>query len=244
MEYDPQIRQKALAHIEMHGLAPTHLRIVNTVVPGSRVLDLGCASGYLARALKDRGCRVVGIEMDAAAARSAQAHCDQVIIGDAGDPDVLRKADAPFDAVICADILEHLPDPRSVLCRLRTMITPGGFLLVSLPNVAYWRMRWDLLKGRFDYTDTGLLDRTHLRFYTVHTFRDMAKACGFDVNDVIINDAGLPGFPHPVDWDRLPRWIRRLVLWRPNLCVFHAIYRLLLAENLQREDSAPMKDCH
>lgn len=229
MEYDPKVREKALKHMETHGLAPTHRRIAAMVAPGGRVLDVGCATGYLAEPLSADKCRVTGIEMDAAAAEKARTHCVKVVTGDAGDPAVLRTAGDGFDTIICADILEHLADPWTVLRTLREMLVPGGQLLVSVPNVAYWRMRWDLLMGRFNYTDTGLLDRTHLRFFTVKTFRETAQACGFDVNEMIVNDGGLPGFPHPVDWDRLPRWIRAVVKRLSNVCVFHAIYRLVPA---------------
>ncbi|MCD4654463.1 class I SAM-dependent methyltransferase [bacterium] len=226
MEYDFSVRKKALEHIETHGLAPTHNRIVSLVGSARKVLDLGCATGYLSQALTENGCQVVGIEMDQAAADKARLFCQYVITGDAGDPAVISQAGSDFDFIVCADIIEHLIDPWTVLRTLRQMLAPGGELIVSVPNMAYWRMRWDLLLGRFDYTDTGLMDRTHLRFFTVKTFIETARNCGFLVSERIINDAGLPGFPNPVDWSRLPGWICKIVEMFPGLCVFHAIYRL------------------
>ncbi len=226
MEYDPLVREKALAHIESHGLAPTHRRIVAMVGENREVLDVGCATGYLAEALSGKGCRVCGIEKDRDAAERARGTCFRVVTGDAGDPEVLRQAGSGYDVIICADILEHLQDPWSVLRVLRSMIVPGGDVIVSVPNIAYWRMRLSLLTGHFDYTDTGLLDSTHLRFFTVRTFRETARSCGYRIEDFLINDAGLPGFPHPVDWDRLPPFFRKIIAMLPNICVFHAIYRL------------------
>lgn len=226
MKYDPDVRKKALEHIEQFGLAPTHKRLINAIPAGARVLDLGCATGYLSEAIAAKGCEVVGVEMDADAAHQAQRFCSHLLVGDAGDPDLLDRLPGTFDIVVCADILEHLSDPWTVLRILGKTLNPQGKLLVSLPNVSYWKMRFDLLRGRFNYTDTGLLDRTHLRFFTVNSFRSVARDCGYSIQQMIINDAGLPGFPHPVDWESLPKLVRWLVNLRPNLCVFHAIYTL------------------
>ena len=226
MEYRPEITQKAQEHIRIHGLAPTHRRIVDIVGNNRVVLDVGCAWGYLAEALRVNGCRVTGIEKDAAAAEQAREFCENIVIGDADDPDVLREAGKDFGVIICADVLEHLVDPWTTLKSLKNLLASNGELIVSIPNIAYWQMRLHLLIGRFDYTDTGLLDRTHLRFFTVDTFHRLLSECGLTVTDRIINDAGLPGFPLPKDWDRLPSWVKRMVIWFPNLCVFHAIYRL------------------
>jgi len=230
MKYDSRVRKKALEHIQKHGLAPTHKRIVSITGSDKKVFDMGCATGYLAEALSARGCIITGLEMDKAASETASEFCRKIITGDADDPDVLIKAGKDFDVIICADILEHLSDPWGVLQTLRKMLAPDGEVIVSVPNVAYWRMRWELLQGRFNYTDTGLLDRTHLRFFTVKTFMETAEECGFDVLQRINNDAGLPGFSNSVDWDRLPAWIKKIVDWFPNLCVFHAIYRLVPAD--------------
>lgn len=232
MEYNPEVRQKALAYIEQYGLAPTHRRILALIGLDKKVLDVGCATGYLAEALAANGCEVTGIEKDQTAAGSARAICHRLVIGDAGDPEILRQAGAGYDFIVCADILEHLADPWSVLRTLRDLLGQKGEVIVSIPNIAYWQMRLRLLAGRFEYTDTGLLDSTHLRFFTVRTFREMVRSCGFKIESMIINDAGLPGFPHPVDRDRIPRWIFRMVEWFPNACVFHAIYRLKPAETL------------
>ncbi|MBN1296622.1 class I SAM-dependent methyltransferase [bacterium] len=248
MEYDASVRRQALLHIETHGLAPTHRRIVSLVGAGKHVLDIGCATGYLAEAMVANGCMVTGIEQDADAAETARRYCRDVIVGDAGDSAVLAQlahAGAVYDVVVCADILEHLIDPWHILSMCQSLLHPASRdrqILVSIPNMAYWRMRWDLMRGRFEYTDTGLLDRTHVRFFTDRTFREMAERCGYRIAGQVINDAGLPGFPHPVDWDRLPVWVRKIVTARPNLCVFHSIYRLVPASTGRKEPAkGPMK---
>jgi methionine biosynthesis protein MetW len=226
VKYDCNTSKKALKHIETHGLAPTHKRIVDMIGNNRAVLDVGCATGYLAEAIAANECRVTGIELDTDAAEKASRFCRNVITGDAGDSDVLKQAGKSFDYIVCADILEHLADPWMVLSTFHGMLVKDGEVIVSVPNIAYWQMRWKLLLGRFDYTETGLLDRTHLRFFTVRTFIQTAESSGYDLIEMVVNDAGFPGFRYPRDWQKLPEWMRWFFKKCPNLCVYHAIYRL------------------
>jgi SAM-dependent methyltransferase len=170
-----------------HGLATSHRLVLDAVADGARVLDVGCATGYLAAELARRGCTVVGVEFDPVAAQQARAFCREVVVGDleseAVRADVQRAvADAGgVDTVICADVLEHLRDPWAVLAWLRTLLDPGGRAIVSVPNIAHWTARRALLRGRFDYADFGLLDRTHLRFFTRGSATELAHRAGFAV---------------------------------------------------------------
>jgi 2-polyprenyl-3-methyl-5-hydroxy-6-metoxy-1,4-benzoquinol methylase len=138
------------------------------------VLDVGCAEGYLVRELKGRGCAVVGLEADPAAAAAARAWCDEVVEGDAEDDAVRARVAGPFDRVLFGDVLEHLRDPAAVLRWSRGVLAPGGRAVVSLPNVAHWTARRQLARGRFPREDHGLFDRTHLRFFTRATARSLA----------------------------------------------------------------------
>ncbi|MDX6716765.1 MAG: hypothetical protein QOH30_3323 [Baekduia sp.] len=170
-----------------HGLATSHRLVLDAVADGARVLDVGCATGYLAAELARRGCTVVGVEFDQVAAQQARAFCREVVVGDleseAVRADVQRAVtDAGgVDTVICADVLEHLRDPWAVLAWLRTLLDPGGRAIVSVPNIAHWTVRRALLRGRFDYADFGLLDRTHLRFFTRASATELAHRAGFAV---------------------------------------------------------------
>ena len=92
--------------------------------------------------------------------------------------------DAPFDVVVCADVLEHLPRPEELLEQIRGWLAPGGTLLVSLPNVANVTVRAGLLLGRFPYAEKGILDRTHLRFYTRRSARELLERAGFRIRSV------------------------------------------------------------
>src|SRR5262249_51763726 len=90
------------------------------------------------------------------------------------------------------DVLEHLRDPWSVLSWLRTLLAPGGRAVISIPNIAHWTSRRALLRGRFDYADHGLLDRTHLRFFTRASAAELAHRAGFAVQAERLAGAPLP----------------------------------------------------
>jgi SAM-dependent methyltransferase len=164
------------------------------VPDGARVLDVGCATGYLAAELARRGCRVTGVEADPAAAERARAHCEAVVVGDAEDEGCRGElaALAPFDVVLCGDVLEHLRDPWSALRGLAALAAPGGQVVLSVPNVAHWTGRRALVRGRFPYAEHGLFDRTHLRFFTRTSAGDLARSAGLRVVQERFAPAPLP----------------------------------------------------
>ena len=151
-----------------------------------RVLELGPAAGHFTKALVDQGCRVVGVEIDPDAAQQAAKIADEVIVGDLSDPDVVRSAidEELFDVVVAGDVLEHLPDPLRVLRACREALRPGGFVVMSLPNIAHADVKLQLLSGQFRYQDTGLLDRTHLHFFTLDSIREMVRDAGLLMVDL------------------------------------------------------------
>ena len=167
--------------VASHGLGGSHQRILAAVPPGSRVLDLGCASGYLSAALTERGCTVVGFERDPASAALARTHCTDVIVGDLESDADRRALPGGFDVVVIGDVLEHLADPWGALRFVRGLLAPEGRVVLSLPNVAAWPVRLGLLRGSFDYGDFGILDRTHLRFFTRSSAHALARETGFVV---------------------------------------------------------------
>jgi SAM-dependent methyltransferase len=164
-----------------HGLSPAHRLLLDAVPDGARVLDVGCATGYLAAELTRRGCRVTGVEADPVAAERARVHCEAVVVGDVED-DAGRSelaALGPFDVVLCGDVLEHLRDPWAALRALAALAAvPGGQVVFSVPNVAHWTGRRAVARGRFAYAEYGLFDRTHLRFFTRASARDLAQRAG------------------------------------------------------------------
>lgn len=175
------LRYDRLVH-EAGGLAASHRWLVERVPRGSTVLDCGCAGGLTARALsEERGCVVDGAEVSAEAAETAREACRQVYVGSLEDPAFVGSLGSGYDRIVFGDVLEHLADPAAVLELVRGRLAPEGRILISVPNVAYWRMRIHLLFGRFRYRDSGLLDRTHLRFYTWHGGRRLVEGAGYRV---------------------------------------------------------------
>lgn len=176
------------ALVAEHGLSASHRLVLEEVPDGARVLDVGCATGYLAAELTRRGCVVDGVEFDPAAAEQARrpGRCREVVAGDLESSLTHEAVEAMLghqrpDVVLCADVLEHLRDPWAVLAWLRTLLAPGGRAVISVPNIAHWTARRALLGGRFDYADFGLFDRTHLRFFTRASAAELARRAGFAV---------------------------------------------------------------
>jgi 2-polyprenyl-3-methyl-5-hydroxy-6-metoxy-1,4-benzoquinol methylase len=153
--------------------------------PG-RVLELGCAAGMFGKVLKERhpGTHVTGIEAGRAAAEKAATRIDRVICARIEEVDFGANGIGPgtFDLVIAGDILEHLHNPWSVLARLRPLIAPGGRVVASIPNVRNLTVISALvLNGRFQYAERGLLDITHLRFFTFNEIRAMLEQTGYEL---------------------------------------------------------------
>jgi 2-polyprenyl-3-methyl-5-hydroxy-6-metoxy-1,4-benzoquinol methylase len=148
--------------------------------PAASILELGCSDGGTgALALASGKCgRYVGIEIAPEAAERARARLTQVIVGDV-ERMALDLPEASFDALVISEVLEHLVDPWSVVARLGALLRPGGLLFASSPNVAHLAMVRRLLRGRWDLEDTGVMDRTHLRWFTPATFRAMFEEAGF-----------------------------------------------------------------
>jgi methionine biosynthesis protein MetW len=168
-----------------HELDPFEVSgIISKLVPhGARVLDIGCGTGALSVVLRDvNAADVTGIEPDAARASLARERGLDVITGVlAGE---LSDTLGSFDVAIYADVLEHLTDPLSELIKVRPFVRPGGTVIVSVPNVAHWSVRYDLLRGRFRYTEYGIMDATHLRWFTEETIRQVVMQAGLDVVSV------------------------------------------------------------
>jgi len=190
-----------------------HAKLLAAVGTGKHVLDVGCSSCYLAAPLAARRNTIVGIELDAAAARDAQAFCEQVLLGDVETMD-LPLEPGSFDVVLLGDVIEHLSDPVDALRRLRRFLRPGGRLVLSTPNVANWAIRLSLLAGRWRYTDRGILDRTHTHLFTRATLRETIETAGYVV-DRIDFSAPVPG-----DSDLLDGAARAVAALRPTLFAY------------------------
>lgn len=155
-----------------------------------RILEIGCGVGEFARAVRaaNPDTEYWGVELFAEAADAASALLDAVIVGDIETTEVMARLDRArgdrlFDVLIFGDVLEHLNDPWRILAELRTRVSPGGVCVACVPNVSNWRLIKEQLSGRWTYTDAGLLDRTHLRFFTRDSAVTMLRDAGWTVTD-------------------------------------------------------------
>ena len=207
----------------------TASRVCRLVGHGRHVLELGCAAGAMSAVMtRHYGCHVTGVEYDPAAAAEARQHCAHVHVLSLDEPGwSATLAPATFDTVVAADVLEHLRDPHSCLRTLRALLPADGQLVVSVPSLANSGVLAGLLLNRFDYCDVGLLDRTHIHFFTVATLGEALVQAGFEVTDVQTIDASdwHPEFAHL--WKGLPEplqaWLKQNPAGQPFQVVMRAV---------------------
>jgi len=144
---------------------------------GKDVLDVGCGFATTSERIQKLGNRVMGVESSRDAVAVARTRIAEVVEADLQQ----FSTDRTFDAIIFADVLEHLAWPIGILRRYKSMLKDGGTVIISLPNVGLWSVRLGLLAGRFHYDDTGVLDRTHLRFFTRRNAIELLRAANLEV---------------------------------------------------------------
>lgn len=181
-------------------------RLLLSQIPDrSRVLELGCATGYMGKYLSEKKkCQMVGIEADPAAAEAARPYYEKLYTGDLDDPKTYAALSGQFQIILCAAVLEHLRQPGQVLKALSQHLAPNGQIVISLPNIAHKSIRAKLLTGRFDYADYGILDRTHLRFFTWESCEKM------------IAEAHLKVIEKRADYDSGFRWVTAILRRLPG----------------------------
>ncbi len=160
-------------------------QVLELIKPNWTILDVGCSSGNLGEELiRIKGATVDGIEIDAEDAKVARTklrHVETLNVEAASGLAKLFKA--RYDAILLIDVVEHLVDPVSALEKLKPLLKPGGVVIFSIPNMAHVSIRLALMKGDFTYTQTGLLDKTHLHFYTGEEVRRVFKSAGYRIGD-------------------------------------------------------------
>jgi SAM-dependent methyltransferase len=172
-----------------------------------RVLDLGCGSGALGRKIKEQiPCQVTGVTHSEAEAALASRYLDAVLPHDLGNFD--QEVTGEFDCIICSHVLEHLCEPARLLAWLRQRLSPEGTLLVALPNVLHWRQRLEFMRGHFRYTDGGLMDRSHVRFFDWTTASALLVGAGYRV----VERQAYGGVPLSRFLGPLGRWLDRLAV--------------------------------
>lgn len=156
-------------------------RMLRLVGQNKNVLEIGCSTGSQTRLMRNNlNCIVTGVEINATAAEEARPYCQQVIVGDIEGLDLNSAfGNARFDVITFGDVLEHLRDPRAVLEKIKPFLTETGYVVASVPNIAHASVVFELCHGRFDYQPTGLLDDTHIRFFTKRSVTRTFEDAGF-----------------------------------------------------------------
>ena len=145
------------------------------------VLDAGCGSGIIGKYMKPKNNIICGLDYDRDAVKAAGKYLDKAAFFDLENGKKIPFS-RKFDVILFNGVLEHLKDPVSVVKRFRKYLAPSGIFIISLPNVACWTVRFRLLFGDFTYTETGILDKTHLHLYTLKTAREfIEKECGLEI---------------------------------------------------------------
>ena len=201
------------------------LAMMRTRPPG-RVLDVGCGPGWLAARLREDGHEVVGI--DAVEELGVRSRTDRFIQADL-DHGVPDEVGGGYDVVLAADVLEHVRDSERLLRDLTERLRPGGVVLASVPNISHWYSRTRIALGLFSYDQRGILDRTHLRFFTRRSFLQLARRCGLE--PVASRHTGLPfdaiGMGSGRVLGRIARRIDgRLVRMWPTMFSYQFVYEL------------------
>jgi methionine biosynthesis protein MetW len=224
---------EAKAEVYRHAENPVVVRQVRACLPrGGRVLDLGCGSGVLLGRLAGHAGYRAGVELSTIAAAAATHVADRVVTSPVTAP--LPFDDSSFDVVVCADILEHLPDPRAALEAVARLCRPGGAVVISVPNVANWQARLRLLRGVWRYEPTGLFDTGHLRFLTRDTLAELVVGSGLTVESCIparpphlgIQVPALMRLPKPVRFALSRTWSvvgYQLARMRPTLFAYQLV---------------------
>ncbi|WP_027995448.1 methyltransferase domain-containing protein [Simplicispira psychrophila] len=204
----------------------TSLSVLAHLIPArARVLDLGCGSGALGQHLvQNKGCSVDGVTLNEAEAAHAHPYYSRIVVDNLETCDLLATfAGQRYDAIVCADVLEHLSRPERILAACRELLKPDGQLLISVPNAGYCGLIAELLQGEFCYREEGLLDRTHLRFFTR---RSLTRFLGeqrwaIDSLDTICRE--LPESEFKVAFDSLPPAAARHLLGIPDALTYQFI---------------------
>jgi len=189
-----------------------HQRMVRLVGNDKRVLEIGSGPGLVSERLARNGCNVYAVEIDPEKAEQAKKFCKAVFVGNVEEMELALSRES-FDVILFGDVLEHLQHPEHTLERLKRFLKKDGRIVVSLPNVANWKVRAKLAAGKFEYEDWGILDRTHLRFFTRKTARKLIEDAGFEID----REEFVPSFPLPF----LKAQLSRI---NPNMFAFQFLF--------------------
>jgi len=178
--------------LDYHHLKPNNIdKIQLDMIPeGSNILEIGCATGYMGEYLvQEKACHFFGIEADKSQAEAAADRGLEVVSGYIDDASITNKIKAhidqhgPFQIIFMSQVIEHIAKPEQTLESLKQWMAPDCNLVISTCSIAHWRCRFRLLWGVWKYEDYGIFDHSHLRFFTINSFKELLQQCGFTIVD-------------------------------------------------------------
>ena len=173
-------------NIDLTDEMSAHAALIRLVGQDRRVLEVGSGWGHVTRMLTQQGCRVTCLELSAEMATVSEPFCDRMVIGNIEVMDLAKEFPSEyFNVITFGDVLEHLRDPVAVLRHVKPLLSARGYIVASIPNVSHRSVLYALMLGEFPYSDDGLLDRTHLRFFTRRTVDCMFREAGFHIKEMI-----------------------------------------------------------
>ena len=185
------------------------MKLSGLITPKAKILDVGCGTGAVTEIIRNQtSATIIGIEPDADRVKLAVERGLNVYTGYLTSDYI--KEHGPFDYIVFADVLEHLSNPAEIVVMAKEGLKEGGSIIASVPNIAHWFVRMDLLFGRFNYQDCGIMDATHLRWFTRKTIREFFKRLGFEITafDYTVN-IGLPDYYRRTPWRYMSLSFRR-----------------------------------
>ncbi|MDP3731822.1 MAG: class I SAM-dependent methyltransferase [Candidatus Omnitrophota bacterium] len=223
--------------VDKEFLALQQQRALDIVGRSKRVLEVGCSTGSFTKHLRDQECTVTCIEIDEESARKAKGFAESVIVGDVEEPAIWLKLPHKFEVILFMHVLEHLVDPWRVLREARTLLAEGGFIIILIPNIACWQTRQQLFfKGDFQYQKCGILDLTHLRFFTFFTAQELIREAGYTIEKKEVVGWTVPFAGKLKNLPLLrylaPMWERAMIRLYPNLCGAFFLFKAVINKEI------------
>lgn len=216
-EYDVDIKSQT---------APAN--VVRLVGENKQVLEIGCGPGSITKILKDQnGCKVTGLELDPEAIEKVTPYCTQVFQADLNSsdwPNLLANS-GKFDAIVAADVLEHLYDPWNTLKRMVPLLKPDGYLVISLPHVGHSAVMSCLFNGNFQYSNWGLLDKTHIRFFCLKNIEDLFAQAELKIIEVAYVTKLAEETEFASDWEKLPSFVKKTLTSAPHSDIYQVVVK-------------------
>lgn len=169
---------------------------LSEVPKNSFVLDVGCATGFMGKYLgTKKGCRVVGLDTRKDEIKKAYNNLDLALLGSIEDKNIkdtiLQKTNnKKFDVILATSLIEHTSNPQKVVNTMKNMLKVGGKIVMTTPNIVHWSVRLNMFKGNFDYTKYGIMDETHLHFFTIKSFKKLFTDAGLKIETLKIDAEG------------------------------------------------------